>query len=51
MLHLTALDHVNVLRWMKREGIECYGSLFEANQQMIQLKKDGAVDAEDERRV
>ena len=24
MSHPTALDHANVLRWIKKEGIECY---------------------------
>jgi len=28
MSHPTSLDHANVLRWMKREGIECYRSLL-----------------------
>ena len=44
MAHPTASDHAAVLEWMKANSIEVYGSLFEADQQMIQLEKDGIVD-------
>ncbi len=44
MSHPTAYNHANVLRWMKAEGIECVGSLEEADLQMIKLEKDGVVD-------
>lgn len=44
MKHPTALDHANILAWIKQEGIEVYGALFEADQQMVQLEKDGIVD-------
>ena len=44
MSHPTDLNHANILTWMKKEKIECYRSLFEADQQMVQLEKDGIVD-------
>ena len=40
----TPYDQANILKWMKGQGIECYGSLFEADQQMIALEQDGIVD-------
>ena len=35
MNHPTAVDHANILKWMKEENIRCYGSIAEADQQMI----------------
>ena len=40
----TNLDHANILQWIKEEGIECYGALYEADQQMVKLEQDGVVD-------
>ena len=40
----TYLDQAGILAWMKSEDIEVYGSLFEADQQMVKLEKDGVVD-------
>ena len=40
----TAADHANVLNWMKEDGIQCIGSLEEADLQLIKLEKDGVVD-------
>ena len=42
--HPTVVDHANILRWMKENNIECIGSNAEADQQMIQLERDGVVD-------
>ena len=42
--HPTSYDHANILRWMKDEGNECIGSIAEADQQMVQLERDGVVD-------
>ena len=36
--HLSPLDRANVLKWLKNNGIECYGPLFEGDQQIIKLK-------------
>mmetsp|Transcript_22307 Transcript_22307/g.36684 ORF Transcript_22307/g.36684 Transcript_22307/m.36684 type:complete len:659 (+) Transcript_22307:219-2195(+) len=44
MSHPTAIDYAAILKWMVDDGIEHYGSLYEADQQMIQLEKDGIVD-------
>lgn len=44
MHHPNAVDHANVLKWMKDNNIACIGSIAEADQQMIQLEKDGIVD-------
>ena len=44
MNHPTAVDHANILKWMKEENIRCYGSIAEADQQMIKLEMDGVVD-------
>lgn len=44
MSHPTAVDHAAIRKWMGDNGIEHYGSLYEADQQMIQLEKDGIVD-------
>ena len=40
----TNLDQANIVAWLKDNGIECYGSLCEADQQMVRLEKDGVVD-------
>ena len=45
MKHPTAMDHANFLRWLIQEGVECYGSIYEANQQLIRLEADGEIDA------
>mmetsp|Transcript_10306 Transcript_10306/g.17524 ORF Transcript_10306/g.17524 Transcript_10306/m.17524 type:complete len:193 (+) Transcript_10306:217-795(+) len=44
MSHPTAIDHAAIRKWMDDNDIEHYGSLYEADQQMIQLEKDGIVD-------
>ena len=44
MSHPNAVDHANILRWMKENDIECIGSIAEADQQMVQLERDGVVD-------
>eukprot|EP00956_Cyclotella_meneghiniana_P011249 scaffold15816_cov70-Cyclotella_meneghiniana.AAC.16 len=43
MSHPTVIDHANILRWMKENNIECVGAIAEADQQMVQLEKDGVV--------
>jgi len=40
----TPNDQTNILQWMKKQGLECYGSLLEADQQMVALEQDGIVD-------
>ena len=42
--HPTRVDHNAIVNWLQRENIEHYGSLAEADQQMVQLEKDGVVD-------
>jgi 5'-3' exonuclease len=44
MKHPNAIDHASVLRWMKENNIRCVGLVAEADQQMIQLERDGVVD-------
>ncbi|KAL7528196.1 hypothetical protein ACHAXR_002318, partial [Thalassiosira sp. AJA248-18] len=44
MKHPTAVDHAYILKWMREEKIEHYGSIAEADQQMIKLEQDGIVD-------
>lgn len=44
MSHPTAIDHAAILKWMKEGNIEHYGSLYEADQQLVQLERDGIVD-------
>ena len=44
----TAVDQVFILKWMKEEGIECVGSLEEADMQCVndyvpRIKGNGAV--------
>ena len=40
----TSNDQANILNWMKEQKLECYGSLLEADQQMVALEQDGIVD-------
>jgi len=40
----TYLDQAAILKWMKSKDIHVVGSLFEADQQMVKLEQDGAVD-------
>lgn len=40
----TAVDHASIMKWLEDKGIEHYGSLYEADQQLIKLEKDGIVD-------
>mmetsp|Transcript_22780 Transcript_22780/g.35232 ORF Transcript_22780/g.35232 Transcript_22780/m.35232 type:complete len:248 (-) Transcript_22780:217-960(-) len=44
MSHPTAIDHAAIRKWMVENDIEHYGSIYEADQQLIQLEKDGIVD-------
>jgi len=37
-------DHANVLRWVKDNGIEHYGSIAEADQQLVRLEIGGIID-------
>ena len=39
-----AIDHANVKAWLETNGIEHYGSLFEMDQQLPRLEKDGFIE-------
>ena len=41
---ITTLDQTGMLKWIHQQRLECYGSLLEADQQMIALEQDGIVD-------
>ena len=45
MHHPTIADQLIFLRFCVEEKIECHGSLEEADPQLVQLEKDGVVDA------
>ena len=40
----TPLDQANALKWMNWQGLECYGSLLEADQKIIALDQDEMLD-------
>ena len=44
MSHPTAIDHAAIKTWLEDNKIEDYGSLFEADQQLIKLESDGVID-------
>ena len=44
MSHPTAIDHAAIKTWLEDNKIEHYGSIYEADQQLIQLERDGIVD-------
>lgn len=45
MAHPTVCDHLMDIDWMKEAGIECYGSPYEADYQLVKLEKGGIIDA------
>ena len=42
--HPTEYDHAAVIAWATEENIAMVGALFEADQQLVKLEKDGVVD-------
>ena len=44
MSHPTAINHAAIKTWLVDNKIEHCGSIYEADQQLIQLERDGVVD-------